>query len=242
MGNLSVLTFMWLLLLSMSWEVNSRSDCKINANGCSVPLGLPAPYKKTFTPACDKHDVCYYCVSLHATLRSLFFTIIQSVYNITTNICGLRIIKTRFQTEGTCPQSSPAHFKMLEHYLRILLLIKLQLILTFVLLNFENSARIVVMVYVCGQPFQGELYGWDQRQCDKAFKSDMYTLCEKNGKRWFSLGDLLNKKKRCKKLGADAYYTAVRSFGHLYWEKNPPSWCQAACAKNLGDPNRPLNM
>lgn len=95
---------------------------------------------------------------------------------------------------------------------------------------------------VCGQPFQGELYGWDQRQCDKAFKSDMYTLCEKNGKRWFSLGDLLNKKKRCKKLGADAYYTAVRSFGHLYWEKNPPSWCQAACAKNLGDPNRPLNM
>ena len=131
---------------------------------------------------------------------------------------------------------------MLEHYLRILLLIKLQLILTFVLLNFENSARIVVMVHVCGQPFQGELYGWDQRQCDKAFKSDMYTLCEKNGKRWFSLGDLLNKKKRCKKLGADAYYTAVRSFGHLYWEKNPPSWCQAACAKNLGDPNRPLNM
>lgn len=149
MGNLSVPTFIWLLLLSMSWEVNSRSDCKINANGCSVPLGLPAPYKKTFTPACDKHDVCYYC---------------------------------------------------------------------------------------------GELYGWDQRQCDEAFKSDMYTLCEKNGKRWFSLGDLLNKKKRCKKLGADAYYTAVRSFGHLYWEKNPPSWCQAACAKNLGDPNRPLNM
>lgn len=85
MGNLSVLTFMWLLLLSMSWEVTSTSDCKINANGCSVPLGLPAPYKKTFTPACNKHDVCYYCVSLHATLRSLLqlysqFIVLQPIF------------------------------------------------------------------------------------------------------------------------------------------------------------------
>lgn len=80
MGNLSVLTFMWLLLLSMSWEVTSTSDCKIIANGCSVPLGLPAPYKKTFTPACNKHDVCYYCVSLHATQLYSQFIVLQPIF------------------------------------------------------------------------------------------------------------------------------------------------------------------
>ncbi|CAH3153857.1 unnamed protein product, partial [Porites lobata] len=30
-------------------------------NGCSVPAGLRAPYKNTFTPACYKHDFCYFC-------------------------------------------------------------------------------------------------------------------------------------------------------------------------------------
>lgn len=144
MGNVSVLTIAWLLLLSMSWEVISAgSDCTIQTNGCSVPLGLKAPYQTILTPACVKHDVCYYC---------------------------------------------------------------------------------------------GELYRWNQEQCDKAFKRDMYKLCERNGKRWF-IGDLLTKEKRCKSLGADAYYTAVRIAGHLHWEKNSPPWCQKACAKDLGDPN-----
>ncbi len=34
-----------------------------HVNGCSIPLGAPFPYKKQFKPACDKHDVCYECVS-----------------------------------------------------------------------------------------------------------------------------------------------------------------------------------
>jgi len=29
-------------------------------NGCSVPLKLPFLFKKTFTPSCRKHDICYY--------------------------------------------------------------------------------------------------------------------------------------------------------------------------------------
>ena len=33
-------------------------------NGCSVPAGLWAPYKNTFTPACYKHDFCYFCVRI----------------------------------------------------------------------------------------------------------------------------------------------------------------------------------
>ena len=95
---------------------------------------------------------------------------------------------------------------------------------------------------------QGEKYGWNQAQCDQAFKRDMYKLCEKKArKRWFMpsvdlVVSLADKVKRCKKFGADVYYTAVDKFGHLYWEKNPPSWCNPDCARNLGDPNKLLNI
>ena len=34
-----------------------------HTNGCSTPLWLPMPYKKDFEAACNKHDVCYHCVS-----------------------------------------------------------------------------------------------------------------------------------------------------------------------------------
>lgn len=98
---------------------------------------------------------------------------------------------------------------------------------------------------------QGERYGWNQAQCDDAFKRDMYKLCEKSVKRkrfLFSSAAklvkmlLANKVKRCKTVGADLYYKAVRTFGKLYWEKNPPSWCNPACAKNRGDPTKLLNV
>lgn len=35
-----------------------------NTNGCSTPMGINAPFKREFTPACDKHDICYGCVSV----------------------------------------------------------------------------------------------------------------------------------------------------------------------------------
>jgi len=140
----------------MSPEVTSQSDCYIKSNGCSVPFGLPFFYKKTFTPACVKHDVCYSC---------------------------------------------------------------------------------------------GEHYGWNQVQCDDAFKHDMEELCEKSkkGKRFLfsSAVDLLKKLaekvKRCK-IGAKTYYEAVRKAGHFYWEKNPPSWCRNPCTKQRGDPTKLLNV
>ena len=42
-------------------------SCKADkyANGCSIPLGILAPYKEQFTPACNKHDICYGCVSIN---------------------------------------------------------------------------------------------------------------------------------------------------------------------------------
>ena len=39
------------------------SNCPVIMNGCSIPGDLPFVYKELFTPACNKHDVCYYCVS-----------------------------------------------------------------------------------------------------------------------------------------------------------------------------------
>lgn len=31
------------------------------ADGCSVPLAFPAPFKNEFTSACNRHDICYGC-------------------------------------------------------------------------------------------------------------------------------------------------------------------------------------
>jgi len=97
---------------------------------------------------------------------------------------------------------------------------------------------------------QGEHYGWNQAQCDDAFKRDMYKLCENSvkGKRFLfsSVADFLkklaDKVKRCKTFGADVYHKAVQTAGHLYWEKNPPAWCNPSCAKQRGDPTKLLNV
>ena len=53
-----------LLALSLSQEMSPRclQLAVQKTNGCSVPAGLWAPYKNTFTPACYKHDFCYFCV------------------------------------------------------------------------------------------------------------------------------------------------------------------------------------
>lgn len=47
---------LWMLLmLSLNPEV--KAGCK--TNGCNV--WNIVPYKTLFTPACDKHDICYAC-------------------------------------------------------------------------------------------------------------------------------------------------------------------------------------
>ena len=53
-----------LLALSLSQEMSPRclQLAVQKTNGCSVPAGLWAPYKNTFTPACYKHDFSYFCV------------------------------------------------------------------------------------------------------------------------------------------------------------------------------------
>ena len=43
-----------------------RATCSYqnHINGCSVPGNLPFIYKERFTPACNEHDVCYFCVGV----------------------------------------------------------------------------------------------------------------------------------------------------------------------------------
>lgn len=51
---------------SQEFEVGTRRRrevCAEHSNGCSIPGDLPFFYKHTFTPACDRHDMCYNCVS-----------------------------------------------------------------------------------------------------------------------------------------------------------------------------------
>ena len=56
--------------------------CEVDkyADGCSVPLGISAPYKEQFTPACNKHDICYGCVSSNG-FALIFFHFCGTVFN-----------------------------------------------------------------------------------------------------------------------------------------------------------------
>ena len=40
-----------------------RRDVDPTIDGCSVPFGLPFFFKELFTPSCNRHDICYRCVS-----------------------------------------------------------------------------------------------------------------------------------------------------------------------------------
>lgn len=76
----------------------------------------------------------------------------------------------------------------------------------------------------------------------------MYKECEQSATRkrfltsvwnWMK-GVVSDKVKRCK-AGADIYYNAVYHFAEANFMKVSPAWCQAACTKSLGDPNKVLS-
>ena len=67
MTQATTLCTLLLLVALLPSEVTSHtnsSSCPVHINGCSIPCGLPFVYKTKFTPACNKHDVCYSCVSI----------------------------------------------------------------------------------------------------------------------------------------------------------------------------------
>ena len=57
--------------IEKAWLRPQLCNADKHANGCSVPLGINAPYKSDFTPACNKHDICYGCVSLSLLVVSI---------------------------------------------------------------------------------------------------------------------------------------------------------------------------
>ena len=62
------------MVLLVSALKTESPQCHVETNGCSIPKGVPRPFVETFTPACNRHDVCYRCVSVISSLfpRTLF--------------------------------------------------------------------------------------------------------------------------------------------------------------------------
>ena len=61
----------FLVILVQSQTVGTQSltqptipGCPVHVNGCSIPCDFPFVYKTKFINACNKHDVCYSCVSV----------------------------------------------------------------------------------------------------------------------------------------------------------------------------------
>ncbi|KAK3086241.1 hypothetical protein FSP39_015673 [Pinctada imbricata] len=71
--------------------------CTFNpvVNGCSIPGQLPAPYKTDFTPACNRHDICYACVSIkcYVILRTYPGPKILNLSEVQRKITPIFIIK-----------------------------------------------------------------------------------------------------------------------------------------------------
>ena len=83
-----------LLALSLSQEMSPRclQLAVQKTNGCSVPAGLWAPYKNTFTPACYKHDFCYFCVSIACLVNTnLELHISHSRNSVKLNLAPLKL-------------------------------------------------------------------------------------------------------------------------------------------------------
>ncbi|XP_046368118.2 uncharacterized protein LOC124143259 [Haliotis rufescens] len=59
-GHMQLIQGLSVALLVVS--VTSSDTCaRYDVNGCSTPFKLPFFFKTTFTPACNRHDMCYRC-------------------------------------------------------------------------------------------------------------------------------------------------------------------------------------
>ena len=55
-----------IIIFALALVTLSDASCpsESHVNGCSVPLGMPFPFKPLFTPVCNRHDICYVCVCI----------------------------------------------------------------------------------------------------------------------------------------------------------------------------------
>lgn len=68
---MALMLFLFIVFSILVVPLNGKSEgqkCltdKKLINGCSIPWGISFPYKEFFDPACERHDICYSCVSDH---------------------------------------------------------------------------------------------------------------------------------------------------------------------------------
>ncbi|XP_048258488.1 conodipine-P3-like [Haliotis rufescens] len=68
------LLYTWCALacvLLLTGDATARQTCDRNryVNGCSVPYKW-IPFKNTFRPACNRHDVCYSCAAAYGISKA----------------------------------------------------------------------------------------------------------------------------------------------------------------------------
>lgn len=54
-------------IIFLAIAANVSRSCRLETDGCSTPV-KNVPFVEVFTPACDRHDICYRCVSIFPAL------------------------------------------------------------------------------------------------------------------------------------------------------------------------------
>ncbi|WAR13112.1 COP3-like protein [Mya arenaria] len=86
-----------LVLAALSIAYAGVCDRAPDVDGCSVPGNLPYPYKNTFRPDCNKHDICYSCGNHYGIRRSTcdirFYRNIKSTCNTSPKVSNRNVCK-----------------------------------------------------------------------------------------------------------------------------------------------------
>ncbi|ESO91065.1 hypothetical protein LOTGIDRAFT_163589 [Lottia gigantea] len=91
---------------------------RYDVNGCSIPYNLPYFYKQSFTPSCDKHDVCYECGAAKGIPKT---TCDIKLYNDIKAVCashgvGRRDVDKRSLISQFCNLVSVSYYEAVKHF------------------------------------------------------------------------------------------------------------------------------
>ncbi|VDI13925.1 Hypothetical predicted protein [Mytilus galloprovincialis] len=81
----SRISLITLLCLSPWFARGDKCQTNQYINGCSIPLGIHLFFQDTFTPSCNRHDICYFCADHYGKTKedcdSTFHTNMKSACN-----------------------------------------------------------------------------------------------------------------------------------------------------------------
>ncbi|KAK6185538.1 hypothetical protein SNE40_007747 [Patella caerulea] len=105
------------LLVSLVGAVSSENCHRYTVNGCSIPYNLPYFYKQTFTPSCDRHDVCYTCGAVKGISKTTCDT---KLYNDARAVCASHAIGRRFDERSVesefCTLISKSYYEAVHYF------------------------------------------------------------------------------------------------------------------------------